>query len=221
MNIFNKIVVVLILLFLIFLSILSVVNEFIGRFSWSEIAGRLFSPDRDIPTWVTILAFLAIFIICILFLVLEFRRKREKKAKIYNVKAGKAMITIDTIEQQISDSVLTIDGLKNLKVHVTPKSGGVIIDMMVALNQNLNIPEKMTEIIKTARDVSTEKLNIKVVDTKVTVTNLIPEEKPKPEKNKMADLKEIQEPIKQNQLITEIKSSEVEKEENKEKEQGQ
>ena len=45
--------------------------------------------------------------------------------------------------------------------------------MMVELSQNLNIPEKMTEIINVARDVSLNKLNIKVIDTNLTITNLV------------------------------------------------
>ena len=45
--------------------------------------------------------------------------------------------------------------------------------MMVELSQNLNIPEKMTEIINVARDVSASKLNIKVIDTNLTITNLV------------------------------------------------
>ncbi len=176
MNIFNKIVVVLILLCLIGLSILAVFNEFAQKFSWSEVSMQLFNPQRDIPIYITVLAFIAIVIISLLLLILEFRKKREKIAKIYNVKSGKALITVDTISQQISDSVLSIDGLKNLKVNIIPKSGGVLINMFVSLEQNLNIPEKITEIIQTAQKVSTEKLNIKVLDTKVTVTNLIPDE---------------------------------------------
>ena len=48
--------------------------------------------------------------------------------------------------------------------------------MMVELSQNLNIPEKMTEIINVARDVSLNKLNIKVIDTNLTITNLVIDE---------------------------------------------
>lgn len=54
--------------------------------------------------------------------------------------------------------------------------------MMVELSQNLNIPEKMTEIINVARDVSLNKLNIKVIDTNLTITNLVIDDS-KEEKN--------------------------------------
>ncbi|MBM3709773.1 MAG: hypothetical protein FJW61_05065 [Actinobacteria bacterium] len=117
-----------------------------------------------------------VLVVCVLLLLLEFYRRKVKIAKIYNVESGKAMITIETISQQIKESVLQLDGLKNLRVNVVPKSGGVIINMLVELGQGLNIPEKMTEIIKTARELAVNKLNIKVVDTNLTVTNLIPEE---------------------------------------------
>jgi len=176
MNIFNRVVVILILIFFVVVSFISIVNEFTKSFKWSDIAAEVFSPGSDIPWYISTLVLLLVIAVCVILLLLEFYRRKARIAKIYNVGAGKAMITVETISQQIRDSVLQINGLKNLKVDITPKSGGVIINMLVELNQNLNIPEKMNEIIKAAKDISATRLNIKVIDTKLTVTNLIPEE---------------------------------------------
>jgi len=114
-----------------------------------------------------------VIVICVFLLLLEFYRKKTKIAKIYNVESGKAMITLSTISQQIKDSVMKVKGLQNVKINIISRQSGIIINMIVELSQNLNIPEKMTEIINVARDVSINKLNIKVIDTNLTITNLV------------------------------------------------
>ena len=173
MNIFNKIIVVIILLFFIFISFLSIINEFIGFFSWSGIANKVFNAKTNINPYISTLALLMVIVICVFLLLLEFYRRKTKIAKIYNVESGKAMITLSTISQQIKDSVMKVKGLQNVKINIISRQSGIIINMMVELSQNLNIPEKMTEIINVARDVSLNKLNIKVIDTNLTITNLV------------------------------------------------
>jgi hypothetical protein len=182
MNIFNKIIVVIILLFFIFISFLSIINEFIGFFSWSGIANKVFNAKTNINQYISTLALLMVIVICVFLLLLEFYRRKTKIAKIYNVESGKAMITLSTISQQIKDSVMKVKGLQNVKINIISRQSGIIINMMVELSQNLNIPEKMTEIIKVARDVSLNKLNIKVIDTNLTITNLVIDDS-KEEKN--------------------------------------
>jgi len=176
LNIFNRIIIVLILVFFVFISFLSIANEIAGLFEWSGIASRIFNPRGNISPYISIPVMILVLVVCVLLLLLEFYRRKVRIAKIYNVESGKAMITLETISQQIKESVLLLDGLKNLRVSLIPKSAGVIINMLVELGQGLNIPEKMNEIIKTAREVAVNKLNIKVIDTNLTVTNLIPEE---------------------------------------------
>jgi len=173
MNVFNKIIVVIILLFFIFISFLSIINEFIGFFSWSNIVNKVFNAKTNINPYISTLALLMVIVICVFLLLLEFYRRKTKIAKIYNVESGKAMITLSTISQQIKDSVMKVKGLQNVKINIISRQSGIIINMMVELSQNLNIPEKMTEIINVARDVSLNKLNIKVIDTNLTITNLV------------------------------------------------
>ncbi len=181
MNIFNKVVVVIILVFVIAVSFLSMANEFVNRytgfFKWSDLASKVFNPNTNIHWTISILALLMVVVVCVLLLMLEFHKKKSRIVKVYNVQSGIAMITIDAIAQQVKESVLGVAGLKNLKVDILQKSGGVVIDMTVEMGQNLNIPQKMSEIIKAARDISVNKLNIKVIDTKLTILNLIAEDK--------------------------------------------
>ncbi len=173
MNIFNRVVVILLLIFFIIVSIVSIVNEFTGSFAWSGIAASVFNPVTDLPWYVSTLLLLLVIAVCVALLLLEFHRKKRKLVKINKVGAGTAMITVETIAQQVKDAVLGIGGIKNLKTEITTKSGGIVISMLVEVIQNINIPEKMTEIINAAKQVCTEKLNIKVIDTRLTITNLI------------------------------------------------
>ncbi len=177
MNIFNKVVIVVVLVLLIIVSFISIANEFMSFFKWSGLAAKVFNPSGNINGYISTLALLMVIVICVLLLMLEFHKKKSRIAKVYNVESGIALITIDAISQQVKETVLAVEGIKNLKVDIQQKSGGIVIDMTVELSQNMSIPEKMSEIIKAARDVSINRLHVKVVDTKLTILNLIPEDK--------------------------------------------
>ncbi len=184
MNIFNKIIVVAALVFLALASLFSMVNEFVEFFKWSDIAMKIFSPEVAIPLYISSFALLMVFIVCVFLLVLEFYRRKSKVAMISGVKAGKAMITLDSIAQQIKDKVAKVDGVGDVRVTARPKSNGIIIDMLVELSLDVNIPEKMQEIIDKASSITTDKLGVKVIDTKLTIVSLAPERKEKLEEIK-------------------------------------
>jgi len=191
MNIFNKIVVVIILVFFILVSLLAIVNEFVGLFSWSDdVASRLFNPNTNINPYISTLALLMVITLCVFLLLLQFYRRRLKIAKIYNVDSGKAMITIDTVNQQIREAVLAINGVKGMKNTITSKSSGVVLNMFVEIGKDVNIPEKMDEIINRSVDVCKNKLNINVLDTKLTITNLVSESSEKAKKEVSAKKEE-------------------------------
>jgi hypothetical protein len=177
MNIFNRVVIVVMLVFFIIVSFISMANEFASFFKWSNLALKVFNPEGNINRYVSTLALLMVVVVCVLLLMLEFHKKKSRIVKVYNVESGTAMITIDAIAQQVKESVLSVAGLKNLKVDILQKSGGVVIEMAAELGQSASIPEKMSEIIKAARDISVNKLHIKVIDTKLTIINLISEDK--------------------------------------------
>lgn len=160
------------LLAIAFLSLLSIVNEFIGYFKWSDIALRLFNPNMGVNPFISSLALLFIFALSIFLLLMEFYRRRSKIATVYKVKDGNAMITLESVAQQIKSSGKTLEGVEDLRVRITPRSKGIIIDMMVDLNQNANIPEKMQQIITEARDIANNKLGIRILKTNLTIVNL-------------------------------------------------
>lgn len=172
MNIFNKVIMVIVLICIICISLVAVFNEFAGFFKWSDFALGVFNPQVDIPTYITVLAAIAIFAISVVLLLLEFYKRKSKVANISSSKEGNAMITLDTVASQIKNETLKIEGLEDLKAKIIPKATGIIVNMYAKLREDLNIPATMQEIIKSATSVVSEKLGIKVIKINLTTTGL-------------------------------------------------
>lgn len=193
MNIFNKVIVVLILIFLIGLSVVSMVNIFAGYFTWSDVAERIINPQTTVNKFVAFLALIAVFIISVFLLLMEFYRRRARVANISSSRTGNAMVTLDTVSSQIRNEVLKIEGLNEVRVKVVPKATGVIINMNATLDENVDIPGKMQEIINGATGIVSDKLGIKVLKTNLTITGLAPGEEIRKEAKKESPQKEAEE----------------------------
>ena len=184
MNIFNKVIVVLILICIICVSLISIVNVFVEYFKWSDLALKVFNPENDVPPFIAALALLMVFAISIFIILLEFYRRGTRVAIISSSKAGNAMVTLETVAMQIKNAVIKIDGLEEIKVKIVPKATGIIINMNAKLNEDLEIPEKMQEIINKATSIVSDKLGIKVIKTNLTITGLVAGRKEKEVKKK-------------------------------------
>lgn len=197
MNIFNKVIMVLILVCLIAISLVAVFNEFAGFFQWSDFALRIFNPQVDIPTYITVLAAIAVFIISVVLLLLELYRRKSKVANISSSKEGNVMITLDTVASQIRNETLKVEGLEDIKVKIMPKATGIIINMYAKLKEDIDIPATMQEIIKSATNIASEKLGIKVIKINLTTTGLAGEKKEvetEKEEEKTEEFKNEEEP---------------------------
>ena len=173
MNIFNKVIVLLILICMICVSLISIVNVFVEYFKWSDLALRVFNSGINVNPFIAALALLMVFSISIFIVLLEFYRRRTRVANISSSKTGNAMMTLETVAMQIKNAVIKIDGLEEIKVKIVPKAAGIIINMNAKLNEDLEIPEKMQEIINEAAGIVSDKLGIKVIKTNLTVIGLV------------------------------------------------
>ncbi len=173
MNIFNKIIMILLLISIILISFVAIVNEFVGYFNWSDAASRLFGHIDNINNpFISALVLLLVLAVSIFILILEFYRRKPRVANISTSKSGNAMMTLETVSVQIKASSKKIDGLRDLKVKIIPKTNGIIIHMQARLDEGLDLPEKMQEIINDASKLVSEKLGIKVLKTNLTITGL-------------------------------------------------
>jgi len=172
-NIFNKVIVLLILICMICVSLISIVNVFVEYFKWSDLALRVFNSGINVNPFIAALALMMVFSISIFIVLLEFYRRRTRVANISSSKTGNAMVTLETVAMQIKNAVIKIDGLEEIKVKIVPKAAGIIINMNAKLNEDLEIPKKMQEIINEAAGIVSDKLGIKVIKTNLTVIGLV------------------------------------------------
>ncbi|GAG73407.1 unnamed protein product, partial [marine sediment metagenome] len=93
---------------------------------------------------------------------------------------------------QIKNAVIKIDGLEEIKVKIVPKATGVIINMNAKLNEDMDIPEKMQEIINKATSIVSDKLGIKVIKTNLTIVGLVAGRKEKEAKKKEEEEKAVE-----------------------------
>jgi len=174
MRIFNKIIMIILLICLACFCLAGIVNAFAGFITWADAAQDIFGPIDDANPYIVTLALLFIFLVSIFLLVLEFYRRRVKAASISSSKTGFAMITLDTIADQIKASTGKLEGIDSIKVKVVPRSGGIIINMMAKLNEDQDIPAKMQQVVKEAAEVASERLGIKVLKNNLTIVGLTP-----------------------------------------------
>lgn len=173
MNIFNKIIMVILLISIILISFVAMVNAFVGFFEWSDVASGILEPVDNINNpFISALVLLLVLAVSIFILILEFYRRRPRVANVSTSKSGNAMMTLETIAVQIKASSAKIDGLKDQRVKIVPKSNGIIIHMQAKLDEGLELPEKMHEIMNDASSLVSEKLGIKVLKTNLTIVGL-------------------------------------------------
>lgn len=172
MNIFNRIIMILILIGTAVVSIIAIVNEFIGFFTWSDLMLKIFNPEINIQMYISVLALLFILIVAVFLLMLEFYKAKKRTAVVASIKNGKAMITLESIANQITDYLIEVDSISEVKVNILPKSNGITTNIFTNICDCEDVPEKMREIIKVADEVASKKLGLKIIKTNVTVTNI-------------------------------------------------
>ena len=174
MNIFNRIIIVILLLVLVISSIVIVVNIYAVLFDWADIFGRIIYYIENSNIHIMALMFVAITIISIALLVLEFYRRKLKTANVASVSDGKAMITAKSASRQIEEDIADLKDVDNLKIRILPKSNGAIINIVARLYKGINVSEKMQEVISRANKSARENLGLKTIKTNFTVSGFLP-----------------------------------------------
>jgi uncharacterized membrane protein len=174
MNIFNKIIIIILLLVLVISSIVIVVNIYATLFDWADIFGRIMYYIENTNIHLMAIIFVAIIIVSIALLILEFYRRKLRTANVASVSDGKAMITTRSASQQIQEDLADLKDVDNLKIRVLPKSNGAIINIDARLYKGINVSEKMQEVISRANKSARENLGIKIIKTNFIVSGFLP-----------------------------------------------
>ena len=120
------------------------------------------------------LIFIAIIIVSIALLILEFYRRKLKTANVASVSDGKAMVTTKGASRQIEEDIADLEDVDNLRVRVVPKSNGAIINISARLYKGINVSEKMQEVISRANKSARENLGVKIIKTNFIVSGFLP-----------------------------------------------
>ena len=174
MNIFNRVVMIILLFFVIIFSVVIVVNIFTNLYEWQDIFSRILNFSETTNIYTAAAIFIAIIIVSLAILILEFYRRKIKTTNVAAVKGGRAMITLKSASQQIEEDLGCVRDISNLKVNVIPRSGGAIINIFTKLYKGGNVSEKMQEVIKEANKSALENLGVKVIRTNFTATGFLP-----------------------------------------------
>jgi len=174
MNIFNRVVMIILLFFVIIFSVVIVVNIFTNLYEWQDIFSRILNFSETTNIYTAAAIFIAIIIVSLAILILEFYRRKIKTTNVAAVKGGRAMITLKSASQQIEEDLGCVRDISNLKVNVIPRSGGAIINIFAKLYKGGNVSEKMQEVIKEANKSALENLGVKVIRTNFTATGFLP-----------------------------------------------
>jgi len=174
MNIFNRIIIIILLLVLVISSIVIVVNIYAVLFDWADIFGRIVYYIENTDIHLMAVIFVAIIIVSIALLVLEFYKRKLRTANVASVSDGKAMITTRSASQQIQEDIADLKDVDNLKIKLVPKSKGAIINIVARLYKGVNVSEKMQEVISRANKSARENLGIKIIKTNFTVSGFLP-----------------------------------------------
>lgn len=173
MNIFNRTIMILMLFVMIISSTVIVVNILTNLFQWSDIFNRILTFRQNTNVYLMASIFIAVIIVSIVILVLEFYRRKIKTTSVAAVERGKARISLRSVSQQIEEDLEDIDNISNLKVNVSPKSDGTIINVYAKLTKGIKVSEKMQEVINEVNEFATENLGLKVARTNFTATGFI------------------------------------------------
>src|SRR5690606_21134871 len=106
--------------------------------------------------------------------IFEVYRKKAKTANIAADSSGSTMLTVRTTEEQIRESLNSINDVKNAQVKIIPKPEGIIINIFSKLVAGVSVAEKTKEIREKAIKIASEKLSLKVIQTNYTATGFVP-----------------------------------------------
>lgn len=184
MNIFNRIVVVFLLIFIVVFSIVAVVNKFTDLFIWTDISNRAIGFLAALNPYLIAGILVALAAISILLLFLEFYRKKVKVAKLSETGIGSDMVTLKALNKRIEKGLSKIENMSNLKVKVTPKKEGLIINMYTKISRGINIEKKIAQIREAASEFVTKNIGFKVLKTDLTITGFTTQKETKMKERK-------------------------------------
>ncbi len=184
MNIFNRVLVVILLILIILFSAAAIVLPSQSFEAWMNLVTNLDNYASDFTGWVIMtLVLLAVIVLCLALLWLEFRRKVQKTVRVEQISGGEAQVAVASVAQRLQYHLDQLPQVLSTKPKVTAKGKKVSLDIQVQTVQNVNIPSKTEEITQVTRQVVEEQMGLRLGKVIITVRHAPPppiERKPAP-----------------------------------------
>jgi hypothetical protein len=168
-NTFNRIVMILLILAAFFIvSIgLSVPAE-----SLAVIRGgadnTLSTMNRIRPEFIV--SFRALLVLCAAFidvlliglLVLEVRGPAKRTLRVQRVGGGEVAVTAESLVERLQYQIDQLADVIGVKARVTPRGGGVDVQVSLQTGADVNVPEKAEQVLEITRQVVEDQMGLKL-----------------------------------------------------------
>jgi hypothetical protein len=173
MNVFNRAVAILQIVLLIILLIVAAVvpNTVLGQIGYiveqAQTALQVGWPRSYI---IFLVAAIPLIFLLIVLLWLEIRPGTSNKVVVRGRDGTRTEVSTSSVAQSLRLHVDEIEDVFNVKSAVRGKRGGMEIRLSLETTPEIDIPAKMEEVSKAARDLIEGKMGLRIADIKVNVS---------------------------------------------------
>ena len=169
MNTFNRIFMILLTLAAFFVV---TIGLFVPAESLAVVRGAadntLHTLGRIRPEFI--LPFRALLILCAVFLdvllvgllVLEVRGPAKRTLRVQRVGGGQVAVTAESLTERLQYHIDQLADVIGVKVRVSPRGGGVDVEVNLQTGADTNVPEKAEQVLEVTRQVVEDKMGLKL-----------------------------------------------------------
>ena len=169
MNTFNRIFMILLTLAAFFAV---TIGLFVPAESLAVVRGAadntLHTLGRIRPEFI--LPFRALLILCAVFLdvllvgllVLEVRGPAKHTLRVQRVGGGQVAVTAESLTERLQYHIDQLADVIGVKVRVSPRGGGVDVEVNLQTGADTNVPEKAEQVLEVTRQVVEDKMGLKL-----------------------------------------------------------
>jgi len=168
-NTFNRIFMILLTLAAFFVV---TIGLFVPAESLAVVRGAadntLHTLGRIRPEFI--LPFRALLILCAVFLdvllvgllVLEVRGPARRTLRVQRVGGGQVAVTAESLTERLQYHIDQLADVIGVKVRVSPRGGGVDVEVNLQTGSDTNVPEKAEQVLEVTRQVVEDKMGLKL-----------------------------------------------------------
>jgi len=168
-NTFNRIFMILLTLAAFFVV---TIGLFVPAESLAVIRGTadsaLYTLSRIRPEFIV--PFRALLILCAVFLdvllvgflVLQVRGPAKHTLRVQRVGGGQVVVTAESLTERLQYHIDQLADVIGVKVRVSPRGGGVDVEVNLQTGADTNVPEKAEQVLEVTRQVVEDKMGLKL-----------------------------------------------------------